>query len=340
MPTATAGKQSLPLYSAGMVSNSRGAVKGRGVILGKFSSLKKWLAVPEAARKLSFVFKEEVTEADVLRLALDGHLKLSVRLASGAYVKRCNTISHSEKLEMQKVIDSFKAKIEQQLNDGKVLINAEVQAKLKDELGGLSNLLLLKEDRVLAVIGEIVQLAPDTYDLPMDGNERYCVEKICQALTGGAPPTLATHNGVLVTSHDGCQYFQLHGIHGMHAVDRKIPSPPSMKDAIFYPIGTLPEDADLVVRTDVLLEFEQSINGAPATTDATLHPKEWDNLLKMVIGMAIDGYGYDPTAVKSGIPKEIAKAVTDCGMSISDDTVRKYLRRAVNEVLPAMPPNA
>lgn len=40
--------------------------------------LKKWLTVPDAAAHLSIAFGEEVTEADVLRLGLDGHLTLSV----------------------------------------------------------------------------------------------------------------------------------------------------------------------------------------------------------------------------------------------------------------------
>jgi hypothetical protein len=41
----------------------------------KLLSLKKWLTVPEAARHLSNIFEEEVSESDVLRIALEGHLK-------------------------------------------------------------------------------------------------------------------------------------------------------------------------------------------------------------------------------------------------------------------------
>jgi hypothetical protein len=38
----------------------------------KLFKLKKWLTVPEAARHLSTLFEEAVSEADVLRLVLDG----------------------------------------------------------------------------------------------------------------------------------------------------------------------------------------------------------------------------------------------------------------------------
>ena len=40
--------------------------------------LREWLTVPDAAEHLSIAFGEEVTEAEVLHLALDGHLTLSV----------------------------------------------------------------------------------------------------------------------------------------------------------------------------------------------------------------------------------------------------------------------
>ena len=50
----------------------------------KLLKLKEWLAVSDAAKHLSILFGEEVVEADVLRLALDGHLTLSVLFVNGA----------------------------------------------------------------------------------------------------------------------------------------------------------------------------------------------------------------------------------------------------------------
>jgi hypothetical protein len=45
---------------------------------------KEWLTVPDAARHLSILFGEDVSEADVLQLALDGHLTLSVHFVNHA----------------------------------------------------------------------------------------------------------------------------------------------------------------------------------------------------------------------------------------------------------------
>ena len=46
--------------------------------MSKLLKLKEWLTVPDAARYLSILLEEEVSEADLLRLALDGHLTISL----------------------------------------------------------------------------------------------------------------------------------------------------------------------------------------------------------------------------------------------------------------------
>lgn len=69
--------------------------------------------------------------------------------------------------------------------------------------------------------------------------------------------------------------------------------------------------------------------------DNTLSNKELSTLLKLLIGMAIRGYSYDPNASRSTVPKEIADDLAVLGMSITDDTVRRYLKQAAGSVLPA-----
>ena len=46
--------------------------------MSKLLKLKQWLTVPDAAKYLTEACEEDVTEADVLRFALDGQLTLSV----------------------------------------------------------------------------------------------------------------------------------------------------------------------------------------------------------------------------------------------------------------------
>lgn len=56
-------------------------------------------------------------------------------------------------------------------------------------------------------------------------------------------------------------------------------------------------------------------------------PREIDKIVQLFAAMAIDQLGYRPDAARSPVPKEIADLAASMGLSISDDTVRKYLRR-------------
>jgi DNA-binding transcriptional MerR regulator len=63
-----------------------------------------------------------------------------------------------------------------------------------------------------------------------------------------------------------------------------------------------------------------------------LRESERVSFLKMVLGMAIDAYGHDPTAIRSsatgGNKKSIQAALYRVGLSIDADTVRKYIKEA------------
>lgn len=52
--------------------------------MNKLFKLKKWLTIQEAARRLSSSAEEAISEADVLRLAIDGELVLSVDFVNHA----------------------------------------------------------------------------------------------------------------------------------------------------------------------------------------------------------------------------------------------------------------
>jgi hypothetical protein len=62
--------------------------------------------------------------------------------------------------------------------------------------------------------------------------------------------------------------------------------------------------------------------------------KERESMLKIIIGTAVRGYGYQPKELKSPIPKQITDDLVSQGISLDVDTVRKYLREA-QEFLPS-----
>jgi hypothetical protein len=75
------------------------------------------------------------------------------------------------------------------------------------------------------------------------------------------------------------------------------------------------------------LESDSSQPAEPVA-EKSLGTRERDSLLKLVIGMAVGGYGYDPAAKRSDQPQVIADDLARQGIPLDVDTVRKWLREA------------
>jgi hypothetical protein len=125
--------------------------------------LRAWLTVPEAARNLSILFGDDVSEADVLRLGLDGRLTLSVHLVNGA-TAQCGKIIPFDDFEWEGVY----------LGNDKVFLNS----------------------------GEI-RIIDGVWDLSMIGVEKTEIERKYQLLTGGPHVQSISSNGPLVNHPDG-----------------------------------------------------------------------------------------------------------------------------------------
>lgn len=67
---------------------------------------------------------------------------------------------------------------------------------------------------------------------------------------------------------------------------------------------------------------------------AELPERERTSLLKLVIGMAVAGYSYDPRATRSATTTEIVGDLQRHGVALDADTVRKYLHEARNHLPP------
>jgi hypothetical protein len=70
-----------------------------------------------------------------------------------------------------------------------------------------------------------------------------------------------------------------------------------------------------------------------ATTSAplvekTFQTKERETLLKLVVGLAIKGFDYQPKAGRSNTVKEIAAALEGLGIGMDEDTIRNKLQEA------------
>jgi hypothetical protein len=147
----------------------------------KLFELKQWLTVRDAARHLSILFGEDLSEADVLRLALDGHLTLSIHFVNHTLARCGPLVSRADaKRQTLPTLDG----------------HGSFETVEGVELG----------DQVIECLPLIVKLQ-GLWDLKMQGAEQIDVEDRYQFLTGGPPVDLYSPAGPIVCREDGthCQ---------------------------------------------------------------------------------------------------------------------------------------
>lgn len=256
--------------------------------MGKLFGLKEWVTVPDAARRLSIVCGDDATESDVLQLALDGRLKLSVNFVNHAKGRRGKVVPEDEAptfwghLSGQEIIGGL------DLGDGTRLV-------LDDEIVTLEGI----------------------WDLPMLGAESLDVKHAYHRLTGGPSVELEYLAGAFVEGRDG-SIWQLQERFKKNGEDGSL----SKND--YYPAGALPADGVLVVRTAALSEFEHSIDDTKAKDQKPLSSNERNTLLVMIAALCEEAgiKHQDRTAASHFV--RLADAI---GVSVSDDTTRKVLKQ-------------
>lgn len=224
--------------------------------MSKLFQLKKWLTVPEAADRLSSSFGEKVVEADVLRLALDGHLTLSVDFPNKAKARK-----RSEKaISVDEHLKSF-FDVEVTMRGGERTFEEYVEkafarGQLPERLRGSD---LSEKEIIIDDYGD-VETIEGVFDLPMIGAEALDVHHRFMMLSDGPEITLQCLDGAFVTDGSG-EHYQLQDRFSDMPSD-ELPSferPKPFSERDYYPAGALPDDALWVVRTEALLDLERRI---------------------------------------------------------------------------------
>lgn len=228
--------------------------------MSKLFKLKKWLLLKDAADYLSGALSEPVKESDILQLALDGQITLSVSLANQIYCKRAEVLSGANIRRTEGIPIKGMPPYE-------VILGVRVG-----------------EDRYLDFNNAIVQGMEGIFDLPMIGGERILVQERFQDLTGGMVLETTSIDGVFL-QEPPCEefghgdYFQV-----VDYIERTL----DWRDLSWYPIGNLPEHAVLVVRTNNLNDFLKRVETETLqenTADRPLAPRERSALLRIVGGL-------------------------------------------------------
>jgi len=265
--------------------------------MSKLIQLKRWLTVSEAAKHLSTIFGEDVTDADVLRLALDHRLTLSVVFIDGVRASVCKPIADGD-IKYEEVM------------------NLSQTGTIKLPIGG--QIRYGPDGGALQVQSDIFWLENDEpYELTMMGGERGDVERKYWQLAGGTREETTSLDGVFLsqkTFGPAKTYFQL-----------KAELPYETGGRRYYPIGCLPEDAFFVVAVASLLALESQVLAKNSTEGKEISSKERNTLLT-IIAVLCNEYKLDYT--KPSKTAGLIQGMADfMNVSIGETTIENHLKK-------------
>jgi hypothetical protein len=271
--------------------------------LQKLLNLKEWLTIADAARHLSILFGEDVSEPDVLRLALDGHLTLSVYF-----------VNHTEALCGSAV------PIEEAITP----ITHVMPTLDRKELLHFVADLTIDGERLVKWRPEVVTI-DGVWDLTMLGPEQFAVEHSYQLLTGGPAVTLESLEAALVCRDDGT-YCELQS----HFSDNEFFDQKNLKEPYghpenYYPACRLPTDSVLVVRTSALRDLVSRVSKPVRGTEKPVERRERNTLLVIIAALA-DMAKIDvskPSAAGASIESKTAQM----GARVAARTIENHLKR-------------
>lgn len=258
--------------------------------------LKRWLTLPDAANHLTTVLRQEVSEADILRLALDNRLELSVVFVGSVLASLCKPVEYSG-VEYNEVPTL----------SGDGILRLPIGGQIITEANGG---LLQSQEKVFHLEND------EPYSLTMMGGERGDIEYRYWTLAGGPQIETTNLNGTFVSS--GKTVYQLKA---------KLPRKKG-EEPCFYPIGGLPVDTALVVTHDALLSLEKFIAESDQIEEKPLATTERNTLLTIIAVLAkaakvqIDDYS------KPGKAAGYIEGLTDeFGAHVSKRAIEDHLKK-------------
>jgi hypothetical protein len=298
--------------------------------MSKLLRFKEWVTPNEAARHLSHSLDEPVSEADVFKFGLDEKLRFSARFPNGVGAIKWEEISESEARRLCDlssrpgcVLDRWNPQSDA---DGRLIVCHESKF-LHESDGQGASFVWFDNGAVL--------------DLSMIGSEQLEFANEFEHLFEGGEIFHATGGKCIVTDLDGA-LFTLREF-SARATEEEIAAGARTSGGVTNrSVRHLLNCGSFVIRPSSLARFLNQIEEPKVANfpKSNLGARERDTLLKLVIGMAISGYGHSPDAARSDAPAEIASDLIKLGINMTDDTVRKWLKEAAKTVLPARPPKS
>lgn len=256
----------------------------------KIYKLKEWYSLDDAASRLSLTLGEDISKEDIIQLALEGHIKLSwyMRHVTADSVEYGTKTLSLMDIETRKEVPVTATRFFSKGSDHVVVLDGPHHLLL-EHCGALTDYLM----------SEITQ-------------------------TGG---DLSSLDGFYVQDSEGTIW----NIMERYDINVRTYATGDKKSSIYdiadyYPSGRWPDISELGFVKKDIEEFEAYFQSD--LQEKPISERERQTLYKMIIGMATDGYGFDPNALRSPFPKELEGILDHLGIAVSDDTIREKLREA------------
>ena len=274
--------------------------------------LKKWLTIDDAAKYLSAQFSEPVEPKDILQLALENNLKLSINFTKIINVMEVSISPFSE-ITTEHSLDKFgHVNFEDKsyhVSTSPQLIKIDGMWDLKLFGGGEEYI----KARLLNFLEDSSQLQPNISDIYIErDNKTYCLYEKHRDYD--------ENNSLLILDVFLENIIKIDNI--------------GLDDGYYKPMPTIPNHAFLVVSLNSLKDFEHQValddmhvsKNKKSIDSESIHPKERRTFLIMIAALAKKaGIDIDNDIASLEAAKKINRFVDECGFELKLDTVRSKL---------------
>ena len=221
----------------------------------KLFKFKDWVTLPDAAKHLSGVCDEEVTEADTLQFALEGHLKLSVNFVNNVIVARKILFPICSGTDLVRNRDerliSFGGEVKTISGVWDLPMDGGERLDVEHEYQRLTGGPAVTRKQSMAFVkgtsGEIWQLQERFGYAEHDADLKAHRDELKQLVTRKSID-LEKGKELMMRYYKQMEPFRV-----------RVALLPESEYCYYYPAKNLPQDSILVVRTEALREFEQLI---------------------------------------------------------------------------------
>lgn len=234
--------------------------------MSKLLKLKRWLTLDEAANHIATVISEPVTASDLLRMALDGHITLSLNIVNSVSVNLGKAVPLSESpWRVLPAIGVSKEKLAPIVDYPDDDDPAGQRAWLANNASRFESGELIafprggtSDEKFSYIFEKPIGVVSGLWDLPLIGSERLDVMQLLQTYLDGPDVTGDYIHGTFLRGVDGVTYARImehfsNNEYCKDGADRE--KYPYSDPESYYPAGALPNDAQIVMRTQVVTDF-------------------------------------------------------------------------------------